>query len=301
MPVRRIDAHAHMIGDHPEVFEILDHWGLKVMNISVPDDQWAPWRTTEHPHYERLAKSWPQRFAWCTSFDVPGPADDPHYVEKQLESLDQDFEHGAICLKLYYNIGELAKKSDGSFWRMDDPLFEPIFEHIEKRQWPVVWHFGGEEAARDPVLERYRKTRFIGAHLGTLPDCLLKDIQRLLDQHPNFAVDTSAGVRRLLKQDPKAVRDFFIQYQDRILFGTDLGAFEEMVSYPFSGMPEAQRKDYVATLKTAYESQFGYYENKGPVKVFEWGFFEGQGLDLPEAVLQKLYFSNAKLWLPGIA
>ena len=42
----RIDAHTHVIGDHPELLGLLEKLNLKLMNISVPDDKWAPWRTT---------------------------------------------------------------------------------------------------------------------------------------------------------------------------------------------------------------------------------------------------------------
>jgi hypothetical protein len=302
--MRKIDAHAHLIGDSPEALKLLEEHDMRVCNISVPDDQWEPWRTSEHPHYERLARTWPRHYAWCTSFDVPGPDDfkDPKgYAQRQCALLDQDFSRGAIALKLYYNIGEVVKKPDGSLLQMDDAIVEPILVHVEQKGWDVIWHFGGSEEARHRVLERHPKTRFVGAHMGTLPDCFIGDNAKLFERHPNFAADTSAAVRRFLKQDPKAVRDFFLKYQDRILFGTDLGAFEEMVSHPFTTLPPYRHAEYLQTLRTAYRTQFAYYETEGPVTVFEWGYFHGEGLHLPEPVLNKLYYSNAARWIPGLA
>lgn len=297
----RIDAHTHMIGDAKPALDLLASHDLKCMNICCPDDLNGPWQEVELPGYARVARDWPERYDWCTSFDVPR-ADNPGYVEKVIAGLENDLDRrGAIACKLYYNIGEVAKKADGTLWQMDDPLFDPIFRWLEKRHCPVVWHFGGDEGARQRVLERYRGIRFIGAHLGTLPDCLLPEIAGLLDRNPNYAVDTAATVRRLLKQDPVKVRDFFIKYQDRILFGTDLGCFEEVIAIPFTMMAPERLAACMVELKFAYETQFGYYEKEGPVTVFEWGTFKGMGLHLPEPVLEKFYRSNALEWIPGLA
>ena len=45
---------------------------------------------------------------------------------------------------------------------------------------------------------------------------------RRLDRYPNLAVDISARLGDLAFQDSAKVRDFFLAYQDRILFGTDV-------------------------------------------------------------------------------
>ena len=46
------------------------------------------------------------------------------------------------------------------------------------------------------------------------------DALQILDAYPNLIVDTTA-YEPVLGQDPERARPFFIQYQDRILFGTD--------------------------------------------------------------------------------
>ena len=60
------------------------------------------------------------------------------------------------------------------------------------------------------------------------------DALQILDAYPNLIVDTTA-YEPVLGQDPERARPFFIQYQDRILFGTD-GALERI------GTPQRIRK-----------------------------------------------------------
>ncbi|MCZ7547163.1 MAG: amidohydrolase family protein [Anaerolineae bacterium] len=74
-----------------------------------------------------------------------------------------------------------------------------------------------EDLAR--LVARHPGTTFIGAHVG----CYAEDLAwvgALLDRCPNFYVDFSARIAELGRQ-PYSARRFFIQYADRILFGTD--------------------------------------------------------------------------------
>jgi len=70
---------------------------------------------------------------------------------------------------------------------------------------------------------RHPETTFIGAQVG----CYAKNLDwicPLLDRCPNFYVNIAARLGELGRQ-PYSARRFFIEYQDRILFGTDFPAF----------------------------------------------------------------------------
>ena len=72
------------------------------------------------------------------------------------------------------------------------------------------------------LLLRHPRTTFIGAHVG----CNAEDLEwvgRMLDACPNLYVDISARLAELGRK-PYSTRDFFLRYQDRILFGTDAPA-----------------------------------------------------------------------------
>ena len=78
--------------------------------------------------------------------------------------------------------------------------------------------------ARDNFVAAHPQLRFVGAHLGSLE----YDVDRIaafLDRFPNANVDMAARMSQVQYQsvrDLEKVRNFFIKYQDRLLYGTDL-------------------------------------------------------------------------------
>ena len=59
---------------------------------------------------------------------------------------------------------------------------------------------------------------------GQLAD-VLDYVAKLLDRCPNMYVDIAARLGEIGRHPVKKTRDFFIKYQDRILFGTDSSVF----------------------------------------------------------------------------
>ena len=72
---------------------------------------------------------------------------------------------------------------------------------------------------RENVLRKHPETTFIGCHMGMNPNDLAY-VGYLLDTFPNYYVEISTVLSELGRQ-PFTAREFFIKYQDRILFGTD--------------------------------------------------------------------------------
>ena len=105
-------------------------------------------------------------------------------------------------------------------------------------------------------------------------------------------MDTSARLVELAVQDVAKVRRFMTQYQDRILFGTDV-----VMRTPPSSLPPAERAQAIDALRTVYTTHFAYFESKAMVTVRGR---KVQGLGLPAAVLEKLYHTNAQQWYPGL-
>ncbi len=324
MPI--IDAHIHYGDDDPELLDLLAQFDLKLLNITFVDQAHTPWRE-QATTYNALAQRYPRRFAWCTSFDLPR-FDDPHYVDQAVAGLQQDFASGAVACKIWKNVGMEVKTPAGAFFMVDDALFDPIFEtiaasgrtlltHIAEPLacWQPLneqnphygyysnhpeWHMYGrtnfpshEElmAARDRVLTKHPKLRMVGAHLASL-EWDVDVLAARLDRYPNLAVDISARLIDLVVQDSAKVRQFFLNYQDRILFGTDM----VMRQRP-STMNSSERAAALQWLRTTYETHFAYFETTQSLTV------RGRtttGLGLPTPVLEKLYYHNAQHWYPGI-
>jgi len=70
------------------------------------------------------------------------------------------------------------------------------------------------------LLSRHPTTTFLFIHLGLSEN--LDYMERLLDSHLNVYVDTSARIPEFGRHPVDKVRRFFLKFQDRILFGTDL-------------------------------------------------------------------------------
>ena len=107
----------------------------------------------------------------------------------------------------------------------------------------------------------------------------------MLDECPNYSIDISARLGELGRQ-PYTARNFFIRYQDRILFGSDFGP--DLDAYRL----------YYRFLETDDE-----YFDYAPAPVPPQGRWSIYGLDLPGPLLKKLYHDNAArlLGLPPLS
>lgn len=322
----RVDAHIHYMGDAPDSLGLLEQLDLKLLNICVAEDANGKWRDQAEV-YRRLIEEQPRRYAWCTSFDLPR-FDDPHYVDKTIETLGRDFAQGAIACKVWKNFGMEARKPSGEHILPDDPMLEPILSYVEDQNRTLLmhiadpldcwlplregsphydyyskhpeWHLYGRTEmpshgqlmdARDAVVARHPKLRVVGAHLGSLEHDV-DEVAKRFDQYPNFAVDMSARLFDLAIQDADKVHRFFLKYQDRILFGTDMGTWG-----PASAKSEEERDKLKTYMTNSYEEHFHYLEQSGPMTQRER---EVESIGLPAEVLEKIYSANAQRWYPGL-
>ena len=162
---------------------------------------------------------------------------------------------------------ELAGHPDWHFWppRGSDPAdpaagFTPFDELL---------------AAFDRVIGRHPETTFIGAHVGCAAEDLAL-VRSMLERHPNYHVDIAARIGELGRQ-PYSARRFFLDFADRIVFGTDQG-FD----------PEMYRLHY-RFLET-WDESFDYSTDDVPPQ----GRWQIHGLGLPDDVLRKVYAENAR-------
>jgi predicted TIM-barrel fold metal-dependent hydrolase len=218
---------------------------------------------------------------------------------------------GAQGLKVWKSFGLHVRDHHDQLVKVDDPRLAPVWETAGEIGLPVMIHVADPVAFFNPLDEinerweelhahpdwhfpsppfppfqsivgglaelvaRYPRTVFIGAHVG----CYAENIgwvAALLDRCPNFNVDISARLGELGRQ-PYAARRFFLQYADRILFGSDMGPD-----------PEAYRVIY-RFLETDDE-YFNYNADPLPMQ----GRWNVCGLYLPDEVLEKVYFRNAE-------
>jgi predicted TIM-barrel fold metal-dependent hydrolase len=142
-------------------------------------------------------------------------------------------------------------------------------------------------AARDRMLEKNPKLIFIGAHLGSL-EWSVDELAKRLDKFPNMSVDMAARIGQLFyqtREDRKKVRDFFIKYQDRILYATDMGdGGKENAKNKQNEMHEVWLRDW----------NYLTSDDRMTSNLISGEF---QGLHLPQDVIDKIYLKNALKWL----
>jgi len=139
----------------------------------------------------------------------------------------------------------------------------------------------------DQVYSDFPEVTFQHAHYGqTLMKGIHLDvIAELLDKYPNLYIDLSmgsgiTGYHGYLKRDLETIRNFVIEYQDRILFGSDL--ILSIGTNDFDWLYERVRCEIDLCQKAEFTCEFGKSD------------WVHQGFDLDEEILRKLYYENPK-------
>jgi predicted TIM-barrel fold metal-dependent hydrolase len=124
----------------------------------------------------------------------------------------------------------------------------------------------------------------------------------MLKRYANYVIDTAARVPEFGRHDPARMRAFFVEHQDRILFGSDLGVGRDGLTLGSGGEKPGTREE----SRDFFARQFLYFETAGrrmPSPTPIQGDWTIDGIDLPLAVLKKVYAENAarifKLKLPA--
>ena len=231
----------------------------------------------------------------------------PGWAERAVAQLEADVAAGAVGIgEIGKGFGLSTKKADGTRLAIDDPALDPIWQAAARLKLPVFIHtadpqefwqpidFQNERwlelalfpnrrypseqyppfeqlmTERDNLLRRNPKTTFVIAHMGWHANDLGR-LGKLMEELPNVHTEVGAVLYDIGRQ-PRAAHDFFVKFQDRILFGKDSFQPEE---YPYYWRVFETRDDY-----------FDYYRDYHA----SWKLY---GIDLPDAVLKKVYFGNA--------
>jgi uncharacterized protein len=231
----------------------------------------------------------------------------PGWAEKAVAQLEADVAAGAVGVgEIGKDFGLSTRKPDGTRLKLDDPELDPIWDACARLKLPVFIHtadpqeffepvdysnerwleislFPGRRyppdkfpkfeevmAERDNLFRKHPKTTFVAAHMGWHANNLGR-LAKMMDEMPNLYTEVGAVLYDIGRQ-PRGAHDFFVKYQDRVLFGKDSFQPEE---YPYYWRVFETRDDY-----------FDYYRGYH-------AFWKLYGVDLPDSVLKKVYYQNA--------
>ena len=238
----------------------------------------------------------------------------PGWGAKAAAQLEADVKAGALGLgEISKALGLRYRKTDGSRLRVDDTELDPVWAVCGRLGVPVLIHtaepqeffesidFQNERwlelalyrdrrypagefprfeelmAERNRMFTKHPKTTFIAAHFAYHAGDLTR-MAALFDEHPNVYTEVGAILAELGRQ-PRAAREFFVKYQNRIIFGKDSFQPDE---FPY----------YWRVFETGDE-YFDYYRDYH-------AFWKLYGMSLPDDVLKKLYYKNALRLVPGL-
>jgi len=254
-----------------------------------------------------LYGKYPERFeVWCGT-DYRG-FDQPGFGPAAVAELERCVRAGAV------GVGELSDKGGGLVrnaggMHLDDPRMDPILKRCAQLRLPVNIHVGedrwmyepmdatndglmnaykwriqkrpgilGHEqivATLDRALKKHPDTTFIACHLANC--CYdLSVLGGMLRSYPNLYADIGARFGEI-SPIPRYVAGFFETYQDRLLYGTDMGMAAEMYRTTFRIL-ESEDEHFYA------QDSFNYH----------WPL---HGFGLRDEILRKLYSANAEALL----
>ena len=203
----------------------------------------------------------------------------------------------------------LLRKETG--FRLDAEIYWDFYEYAESKEIPIVLHAADPESAWDiekateyqimkgwvcdetfptkeeirqevwGIMEKFPKLKLTLAHFGFLyfnKNLLVE----FLERWENTALDLVIGAdaMNMLTQDDKWCIDFFENYNERLIFGTDL--------YPFNFNKEKRTYEQV-TPRVGWIREFLESDSK---ILGEGQGFSYRGLNLPEYMLKGIYFEN---------
>lgn len=297
-----IDMHSHAYAKNPAEVERwiqnMDAVGLQKTIVMIG---------TTGTNFDQTAarfQKYPERFeVWCgidfSSFDKPG------FGPGAIAELKRCAKAGAL------GVGELSDKGgglvgNGGGMHIDDPRMDAILDACADLGLPVNVHVGEDrwmyepmDKANDGLMNAYKwriqhkpeilehdevvatleravrkhpRTTFIACHFANC--CYnLDKLGAMLDQFPNLYADIGARLGETAPI-PRTAARFFTKYQDRLLYGTDMGFAPEM---------------YRTTFRILESEDEHFYD--WDFSTYHWPLY---GFGLPDDVLKKVYADNAR-------
>jgi predicted TIM-barrel fold metal-dependent hydrolase len=305
------DVHQHLndargIGTRmspPDAVALMEQLNIKSVVILT-----GGWGSDLQKIIDTMVKPYPGRFYVFTQIDW-SRIDDPNFSQLMVRQLDDSVRRGARGLKILKELGLGVRDKSGKLVTIDDARLDPVWEECGRLGIPVAihiadpeaffhpidgtneryeelighpdWSFYGPQfpsleeliAARDRMIAKHPRTTFEVLHVGNWPENL-DNVEALLKKFPNVQIEFGARQAELGRQ-PRRTYKLFLDFQDRIMFGTDNDFSADLY------------QSYFRWLETDDE-YFDYYD--APAQ----GRWKIYGLALPDAVLEKIYHLNAE-------
>ncbi len=342
-----IDAHTHIFPQYADLaVRAMDCCGIE-RAITL---EWHDGFGQTLADHLTVFRRYPKRFTVFGNIDF-SRINSSDFSSRAAEEMERGVETGMRGVKVYKALGLEYRHPDGSFWRVDDERLDPIWAKAGELGIPVLIHTAdptyfwqpvnqrnfwngvlyGEYAwwsyyrkgfpsrdellsERNNIIARHPGTTFICPHVGSNSESLDTAADDL-DLFPNLHYDISARVpiMGLPGRHRNRSREFLLEYQDRILFGTDVifddinvptGMQAQCLFQPYEIPIEgaSAEEKYVETTAAFVKSHVDFLltaevQHNPPFKRSTAGF-SIEGLALPPDASEKILWQNAARLIP---
>ncbi|MCC6290410.1 MAG: amidohydrolase family protein [Chitinophagaceae bacterium] len=300
-----IDMHAHpydgTLADIDRWIAIMDQFGIeKTLLLTYSTGK-------KFDSLYQVYSKYNNRFElWC-GFDYTG-INEPGGIERSVKELERCWKIGARGVGELGDKGLGEDYSDPvpAGMHVDDPRLQPLFKKCGELKMPVsvhvadpMWMYEPMDSTNDGLMNAYTwkidktkpgllghaeliqtlenvvkhnpNTTFIACHYANC-EYDLEILGRLFQQYKNLYADIAARYAETAPI-PRYMQSFFDRYQDRLVYGTDMGFDTTM---------------YEMTFRILQTNDEHFYYND--ITGYHWPL---HGFGLKDAILKKVYHDNA--------
>ena len=329
--VRKLDAHVHANTDDHEFLDIARKDGFELLSINVDYPDFPPLAEQARVAHALQAAD-PAHFHFATTFSMQGfgteqwtleteraideelkrgavavkiwknvgmvernaqgqliMIDDPGFdgVMAHIEARHVPLiAHQAEPKNCWLPLEEMTTENDRSYFR-EHPEYH-MYLHPEMPSYEALM------AARDRFVAHHPGLSFVGAHLASL-EWSVDVLAKFLDAYTNATVDIAARMTQVQyqsKSDREKVRRFFIRYQDRLMYGTDLTE-SPITAEDRAQNPPIDLQEFPKEADAFWRSDWMYLATATTQRI-DAIQASVAGLALPRSVIDKIYYRNAR-------
>jgi uncharacterized protein len=306
-----IDMHSHPYAKTPEQ---VAQWVRTMGEMGIEKTVILTYATGKQfdDLYAMYAK-YPDRFElWC-GFDYTG-YDKPGFGPEAVKELERCYRLGARGVGELGDKGKglfYSKPTKAWGMHLDDPRMDPLLKRCAELKMPInihvadpYWMYEPMNAKNDGLMNahkwrievkpgvvdhggllktlegavmRHPKTTFVVCHFANCSHDL-NLLAAMFDKYPNLYADISARYAETAAI-PRFVARFYEKYQDRLVYGTDMGYRADMYQLTFR------------ILESADEHFYAWNHSS-----YHWPRY---GLALKDSVMESVYRKNALKILPS--
>jgi predicted TIM-barrel fold metal-dependent hydrolase len=284
---------------------------------------------SEFERNKRIADElFPGRFIQYMNLDYAN-WDQPDFSAQAVKQIEEGHRLGAAGFKEFKRLGLYVRNGKGELIKVDDPKLDSMWERCGELNMPVSihvadprafwlpyneknerwaelkdhqsWWFG--ETKKFPawkelleslnrVVARHPKTTFVCVHFANNAE-EPEWVDAALSKYPNMMADLAARIPEIGRHDPATIRKLFLKHQDRILFATDFQVYDRLILGSSGNEPppaDADAEVFYAKEWRWLETGDRNWEHMTPIQ----GDWTISSIGLPDSVLRKVYFDNAR-------